>query len=299
MSEHSWIDRYIRPLVKSEGADGLLDDVAQLDGAGVQIATMDTLVEGVHFLPGDAMAGVGQKLIRVNVSDILAKGARPHEALLSIAWPRAWPEAQFGALMAGIGADLKTYEIALLGGDLVKTDGPLVATLTLTGRCQKAGPVRRLGGAKPDDEIWVSGQIGWSVLGLEAAKAGEQSALADRYRIPRPPPLPAADIVAEHARASMDVSDGLLIDLERLVEVNGRGAVLQLEQVPLARPDCDVALALHQATGGDDYQILMITPPGQRFSDFTKIGRVTKALGLSVTFHGAPVNLPETLGFEH
>ncbi len=115
MQETDWIKRYIAPLVTAAGADGLRDDVALLATDGPTIATMDTLVEGVHFLPKDPDDTVGQKLIRVNVSDVFAKGAVPGAALLSIAWPRGRSEARFASLLQGMARDLETFGVALMG----------------------------------------------------------------------------------------------------------------------------------------------------------------------------------------
>ena len=159
MTESGWIRKYIAPLVSAPGADGLRDDVAVLSARGPTIATMDTLVEGVHFLSSDPCATIAQKLIRVNASDILAKGAEPAEALLSIAWPMGRPESEFSELVTGMASDIEDFGIALIGGDLVGTDGPLTLTLTLTGVCISKGPVRR-STDQPGQEPWVNGEIG-------------------------------------------------------------------------------------------------------------------------------------------
>ncbi len=262
------------------------------------IATMDTLVEGTHFLPSDPIGTVGQKLIRVNVSDILAKGARPHEALLSVSWSSQRSEQDFAALMAGIATDLKQYGIDLLGGDFVTVDGPVCLSLTLTGVCYGEGPVRRRG-ARIGDEVWVSGQIGWGHIGLEAARAKPGDDLADRYRVPALPNPDVAKTVSDAATASLDVSDGLLIDAYRLAEASDCGIMLDLADVPLARPSSDLEQIMAQCTGGDDYQVLMTAPAGQVLEEFTKIGIVIEDPGLSLNFRGQSVNLPETLGFEH
>ena len=169
MNEADWIQRYIAPLVTSAGAVGLTDDVAILSTDGPMIATMDTLVEAIHFLPSDPLQTVGQKLLRVNVSDILAKGAMPAEALLSIAWPKHRSEAEFSQFMRGIAEDLQAFQVSLIGGDLVAIDGPLTVTLTLTGTCLNAEPVRRSGG-QVGDALWVKGGIGRGGSGMAAAR---------------------------------------------------------------------------------------------------------------------------------
>ena len=298
MSETEWIKRHIVPLVTAKGADGLRDDVAVLSGDGVMIASMDTLIEGVHFLKSDPVMMVGRKLVRVNVSDILAKGALPHEALLSIAWPRGWVEDDFAALMRGIGLDLNGFGISLIGGDTVGTEGPLSLTMTLTGRCLGAGPVRR-GGGKAGDQLWISGEIGWGRLGLEAALSGGDVTVAKKYRVPEIGDLAAASVVCDLATASIDVSDGLLIDALRLGEASGCGAVIVLDAVPLARASDDIESVLEQCTGGDDYKILLAASAGVAVPEFTRIGELVSQPGLSLRYKGERVNAPVTLGFEH
>ncbi|MCR9269350.1 MAG: thiamine-phosphate kinase [Hyphomonadaceae bacterium] len=298
MRETDWIQRFIVPLVKARGADRLRDDVALLSADGPIIVTMDTLVEGVHFLASDPLNTVGQKLVRVNLSDILAKGAEPVEALLSISWPRGRSETEFGALMAGLERDLDDFGIALIGGDLVSIDGPLTLTLTLTGRCLMAGPVRRSGG-RAGQALLINGKIGWGQIGLQAAKSDPASEAAMRYRVPKISSIFAAQVVADFARASMDVSDGLLIDAARLAEASKCGVTIALEQVPLAAETDDLAEILVQCTAGDDYRILISAEPDQNVPGFTKIGQLTESQGLQLAYNGNSVNPPSTLGFEH
>nr|WP_070958758.1 thiamine-phosphate kinase [Hyphomonas sp. Mor2] len=298
MDETAWIKRHIAPLVTSDGADALRDDVALLTTIGPIIATMDTLVEGVHFLPTDPPATIGQKLIRVNVSDIHAKGAQPLETLLSIAWPRSRSEAAFADLMSGIARDLEAFGVSLIGGDLVRHDGPLTLTLSLTGRCIGKRPVRRSGG-RAGEALYVNGEVGWGGIGLEAARGQMASETAERYRVPQISPLTAAQIVADTATASMDVSDGLLLDAHRMADASGCGALLELDRVPLASRTTDLDDILSQCTAGDDYRILMSAPPGLVLQGFTEIGKLTESPGLQLGFRGQSVNPPSTLGFEH
>jgi thiamine-monophosphate kinase len=298
MNESGWIQKYITPLVHAPGALGLRDDVALLSADGPTIVTMDTLVETIHFLSTDPLNTVGQKLIRVNVSDVIAKGATPAEALLSIAWPKGRLESEFQALMAGIERDLEAFKLALIGGDLVGTDGPLTLTLTLTGRCLAGAPIRRTTG-QPGHALWISGEIGWGGAGLEAAKAGGDEETAHRYRVPDIGGLVEAQTVATHASASMDVSDGLLIDLKRLADASECGAALSLKAVPLAAPTTEPGEIIAQCTSGDDYQILLSAEPDVLVPGFTKIGVLIESPGLHLTHQGQAVNAPSILGFEH
>lgn len=298
MHESVWIDRYIVPLVTAPGADRLRDDVALLSASGPMIVTMDTIVSGVHFLPDDPLDTVGQKLVRVNASDILAKGAEPVEAMLSIAWPRQKPESEFAALLSGLAGDLEEFGIALIGGDLVATDGPVTLTMTLTGRCINAGPVRRSSG-RAGDALWVNGEIGWGSLGLQAARDDGPEQFAQRYRVPRISSLFAAQTVADLATASMDVSDGLLIDASRLAAASGCGLEIDLGAVPLADPTQNTADILSQCAAGDDYRILLSAVMDRPIPGFAEIGKLTSEPGLRLFHLGQAVNAPSILGFEH
>ena len=298
MNESDWIQSYIAPLVTTPGAVGLTDDVALLKTDGPMIATMDTLVEAVHFLPEDPLDTVGKKLLRVNVSDCLAKGARPSEALLSIAWPKHRLESEFAEFMRGLAADLTAFQVALIGGDLVATDGPLTVTMTLTGICFNAMPVRRSGG-QPGQTVWVNGEICWGGIGLAAARNGRAGRAAERYRVPSISDLEAAQSVADFASASMDVSDGLLIDASRLAKASGCGVSLSLDRVPLAVPSDSLDDILAQCSAGDDYRILISAPANCDVPGFTKIGTLTEMPGLQLFYADQPVNPPSTLGFEH
>ena len=298
MHEADWIKRYIVPLVTADGADALRDDVTLISAPGPIIATMDTLVEGVHFLPTDPIDTVGQKLIRVNVSDIHAKGAEPHEALLSVAWPQMRDEQAFAQLMAGIARDLEDFGIALVGGDFVGTSGPLTLTLTLTGRCIGKAPVRRSGGVAGQG-LYLNGEIGWGALGLKAARTQESAVVAHRYQVPRISPLFVAQIVADMASASLDVSDGLLIDAQRLAQASDCGVRIALDRVPFAQDVESIEEMLEFCTAGDDYRVLIAANSGNEIPGFIEIGSLTDSPGMELTVQGQQINPPSTLGFEH
>lgn len=311
MSEFEWIDRYLKPLVRSDGAQGLNNDVAELakGTSGPLIVTLDTLIEGVHFLKTDPVDTVARKLVRVNVSDILCKGALPSEALLSVALPDDFSEGEFASFCEGLGEDLEAWGCVLLGGDTVSTPGPLTLSLTLTGVCHKSGPVLR-SGALYGDVLAVAGSIGHGILGLNDAKAGRTSRHADHYRVPQLAPLDFAALVARYATASIDVSDGLISDAGHLARQSRHQIQLALNEVPFAVEAGDVNEALRLATGGDDYQILMTL----RQSDIEAclaeakalgqplsiIGAVTEGEGgVKLTWHDTPVRLPDRPGYRH
>ncbi|MEL7033095.1 MAG: thiamine-phosphate kinase [Pseudomonadota bacterium] len=298
MRESDWIHRYITPLVTAQGAEGLRDDVALLSATGPMIVTMDTLVERTHFLTDDPLETVGQKLVRVNVSDIFVKGAEPSEALLSVAWSNHRHESEFEALISGLGHALDSFGVALIGGDLVGTEGELTLTLTLTGRCLNDAPVRRSGGGA-GQSVLMSGEIGWGGLGLQAAKTGALEDIALRYRIPQISSLETAKTIAKHATASLDVSDGLLIDAARLAEASGCGVEIRLDSIPLAKATENIEEIISQCVAGDDYCALISADPGASVPGFHRIGELTSTPGLHLSHRGRAVKTPSTLGFEH
>ncbi|MEO0721889.1 MAG: thiamine-phosphate kinase [Pseudomonadota bacterium] len=309
MAEHDWIARYFKPLAIGDGAARLSDDVAVLKASTRTIVTTDTLVEGIHFLPADPERSIGAKLVAVNVSDIIAKGALPKEALLNLCWDARRNESGLAEFAKGFGDALGAWGIGLLGGDTTSHEGPRVLSLTVTGQVIGRGPVRRSGG-KPGDSLWVTGRIGAGALGLRAARgAREYAEFLSAYRNPQPPPEAAAELIARNATASMDVSDGLLIDAARLAAASACGASLDLDRVPFAGPASTLDDRLLQVTGGDDYQALFAAPPGHATAirsfasengiQVSPIGQLVAGTGLSIVHNEQAVNLPESLGFEH
>lgn len=313
MDEFQWIAAYFGPIASGQGALSLGDDVAVLRPAapGARgIATVDAMVEGVHFFADDPIETVARKLVRVNVSDILAKGALPKEALLTLGWPAARPEIELKSFAEALGDEFTAWNIDLIGGDTVRAPDGLFLSLTLTGESLGPRPVLR-SSAEPGELIWVTGEIGWGAVGLAAAQAENKGAAlaVERFRIPRIPPLSAANLIADHASASMDVSDGLLADLLKLCAASDVGAKVEGIMVPLATPVSSAAEALPQLTGGDDYQILFTARPD--VSDMirqnaakggfkvSEIGKVSSNPGLQLFWDRDPVSLPKSLGFSH
>lgn len=306
MAEKDWIRRYFAPLAESAGAVGLTDDLAEFSAASRTVVTTDAIVEGVHFLSSNPIASIARKLVRVNVSDVLASGSLPSEALLVLGWPNTRHESELAEFAEAFGSELQAWGIALVGGDTVTSPAGLFLSLTLTGHPKRADVIRR-SGAQLGDDIWVSGEIGWAGLGLKAALAGHETDSAIRYfQEPQLPPREIAACLAEHATASIDVSDGLLIDLKAILSSSGVGADLHLDDVPFPDQVNSLDAMLMAATAGDDYQILFTAPPQSR----QKIGQCKlplKTIGvihadekeMSVYLNGSIVNLPETLGFEH
>ena len=295
--EFDEIARLFRPLTGgAPGAFGLLDDAAVIEPRPGHdlVVTKDALVEGVHFPPGDPPDLIARKLLRVNLSDLAAKAAEPFAAFLAVAWPRSWDAVARTAFADGLGRDLRTYGVALMGGDTVSTPGPFTASLTLMGWAPHGGMIRR-GGGQAGDVIAVSGTIGDGTLGLSAARgelADPQGLLVDRFRLPRPR-LELCEALRTHAAAAADVSDGLVADGGHIAKASRTGLVLNLERVPLsaaaaawlaAQPDRGPAL-VRLATGGDDYEVVAAFR-GEIPSGFTPIGALVAGAEVTVRLDG-------------
>lgn len=292
----------LRTLPLHSGAHGLLDDVARL---GLLVITTDTLVEGVHFLPGDAAADVAWKLVATTLSDIAAKGGTPIGVLLN------YPLGDDGwdsGFLAGFSDALLEFGCVLLGGDTVALPAaaPRVLSLTAIGDAVHM-PWRT--GAKAGDALYVTGAIGDAGPGLACARHGapaseDEAALVAAYR--RPVPLLAEGrALAPHVHAMMDVSDGLLIDAARMAQASGLSVTVDLACVPLspAFRACvgdDRAARMAAATAGDDYQLLFALRPGEPVPvPARRIGTFGPGSGLSLLDGADFVPLPARLGFQH
>jgi len=261
--EFDRIARHFAPLAGT-GAFGLTDDAACLippPGEDLVI-TADAVVAGVHFLVDDPPEMVARKLLRVNLSDLAAKGARPLGYLLTVSVPANTPEAWFVAFAQGLAQDQSLFGMSLLGGDTTSTPGPVSLSATVIGCVRHGGMVRRAG-ARPGDGIFVSGSIGDGALGLLAAQgrlADPTGFLTGRYRLPQPR---IGLVDADDVRAAMDVSDGLVQDLGHLCRAGAVSAAVEAELVPCS----EAARALGadwlatRLTGGDDYEVLLAVAP--------------------------------------
>ena len=273
--EDSLIARYFMPLATDPGAFGLSDDAAVLKALGQDIiVTTDAIVEGVHFLPDDPPQTIAKKALRVNLSDLAAKGATPAGFVLTLAL-RKVDESWLAAFARGLGEDTSAFTCPLLGGDTVSTPGPLMISITAFGRVPEGRMIHR-SGARPGDHVVVTGTIGDAALGLDILRKGRvatalandttsRDMLVGRYRMPEPRNALASAIRA-HADAAMDVSDGLAGDLAKLCAASTVSATIELAAIPLSK-GASTALKAGAVTlseivsGGDDYEILCTVAP--------------------------------------
>ncbi len=275
-AEDRMIARYFRPMATHPGALGLTDDAALLrppKGAEI-VLTADAIVGTVHFFADDAPGTIAKKALRVNLSDLAAKGAKPAGFLLSLALPDAIGEDWLKAFARGLGADARAYDCPLLGGDSVRTPGPVMISIAAFGTVPRGTMVRR-SGARVGDRIVVTGTIGDAALGLALRRdartgerwgltAREQAYLVDRYRVPRPRNALAAAL-RKYATAAMDVSDGLAGDLGKLCAASGVAGQVKIARIPLSPAVRKGAAAVPELietaiTGGDDYEIVAAVP---------------------------------------
>jgi thiamine-monophosphate kinase len=273
LSEFERVQRFFAPLA-APGALGLVDDVALIDGPpGEQyVLKTDAIVEGVDFLPGTPPDQVAQKLLRVNLSDLAAKGAVPLGYLLVTALPTSLGEDWLEGFAAGLAKDQATYGIGLLGGDSTAIDGPITLSVAAIGRVAAGRAILR-SGARPGDRLYVSGTLGDAALGLavlqdklELADTVKREFLIDRYRLPQPR-LALGQSLIGTAQAMLDVSDGLIADLGHICEASGVAAIVEAALVPVSAAVADAVTEdgrWLQAVlgGGDDYELLFTAPAG-------------------------------------
>jgi thiamine-monophosphate kinase len=297
LSEDDLIARYFAPLAGPAGL-GLRDDAALLrPPAGEDLVlTTDALVAGVHFFADDPPAAIARKALRVNLSDLAAKGARPLGYLLSLALPRDWREDWLRDFASGLAADAAIYDCPLMGGDTVSTPGPLTLSVTAIGAAPEGRMAPRTG-VRPGDRLYVTGTIGDAAIGLKIRQGrgpdipqAEKAFLLERYLTPQPR-LALIGAMTRFAHAGMDVSDGFIGDLTKMLRVSGVSARIPLYRLPLS-PAARTAVAADAslfdvaATGGDDYEILASTAAesGAAFE------AAAKSAGVPVTHIGEAID---------
>lgn len=299
--EDQLISRYFKPLATDPGALGLSDDAAFIappPGCDIVLKT-DAIVGGVHFFPDDPPGQLARKALRVNLSDLAAKGAKPLGYLLSLILSNDISESWLGSFAAGLQADAETYGCPLFGGDTDRTPGPLTISIAMFGAVPTGTMVRRAG-ARPGDRVMVTGTIGDAALGVQLRRGAAwkisleaREYLLSRYLVPQPR-NDLAEALRAHASAAMDVSDGLAGDLTKLCGVSGVAATVKVGKVPLSEAAhgavaAEPSLVETVLTGGDDYEILCTVAPGKVDSfraaavaanvPLTEIGTISEGAG--------------------
>jgi thiamine-monophosphate kinase len=288
-AEDKLIARHFAPIAVHPGALGLSDDAAFIKppaGCDLVLKT-DAVIGGVHFFEDDAPQTIASKALRVNLSDLAAKGAKPLGFLLSLALPAGIDDRWLTNFAEGLRSDAVLYGCPLFGGDTDRTPGPITVSIAMFGSVPEATMVRRAG-AKAGDRVFVSGSIGDAAFGLAVRKGKawklsepQRQHLLARYLLPQPRNA-LAEAVRTHASAAMDVSDGLAGDFAKLCRVSKVGATIEAERVPLSNAAKAVIAAeptmLETAlTGGDDYEIVCTVPP-HKADSFKTAASVAKVL---------------------
>lgn len=290
MTEHALIKKHFAPLAAGfPGSLNLTDDAAILEipeGYDL-VVTKDAISEGVHFLKGTDAGLVAQKLLRTNLSDLAAMGAAPLCYFLSLSLPEL-SEDYISHFARGLAEDQKTFGIYLAGGDTTATHGTPTFSVTAHGLVKKGRALRR-NGAKAGDGIYVTGTLGDAALGLILAKDGKSGALVNRYHLPQPR-LKESEQLIGLATSCIDISDGLLADMQHVCDASSVGAEISLEALPVSKEAREMIAAQPELlaliySGGDDYELLFTLPAGTvpPFAA-TKIGTITS--GRQVTLMG-------------
>lgn len=320
MDEFQIISSIFAPLA-GDGAFGLKDDAAIIPARpGFDlVVTTDAIAEGADFFAFDPADTVARKTLRVNLSDLAAKGAAPHGYLLNLALPPSITLDWLAAFAAGLKEDQAEFGLALLGGDTARSEGPLSIGITAFGFVPQGAMVRR-DGAQAGDDVYATGSIGDSGGGLaifkretHALDAAQRDALTARYRVPQPPVRFGAQALRALASASVDVSDGLIADLGHMARASSVQIAVDADLIPRSDAlrafwgDGDDAI-LRAATAGDDYQIAFTAPQNHRAlvlraaSDsrvtVSRIGQVAAGEGVELRREGRVLAVPRS-GYRH
>jgi thiamine-monophosphate kinase len=303
MTTESAFVELMRSIAIDPSARGLLDDTAVVDiGDQSLILTHDMMAEGIHWRSNADPADVAWKLVASNLSDLAAKGARPLGVLLGFMLGEDEWDRKFAG---GLHEVLARYDVALWGGDTVANRGDKRALgLTAIGAATHR-PVPSRNGAQVGDLLYVTGTLGDALAGFELIDAGfdEVGPLADAYNRPEPR-LAEGQVLAPIAHAMMDISDGLLLDAERMARVSGVGVTIDLSAIPLSPlyssyRGNSLESRLQAASWGDDYELLFAGPAAAMPVPVTRVGRVIEGAGLTVTDGERQVPLPPSLGYQH
>lgn len=315
IGEFELIARYFAPLAKGfKGAGGLKSDNAFLaaDPRHDLVVKTDTVVSGVHFLADEKPEIVAAKALRVCLSDLAAGGAVPFTYQLALSLQPDWTERWLAGFARGLAADQRRYGMVLSGGDTTSTPGPTTISIGAFGKVARGRGLGR-DGARAGDELWVTGTIGDAALGLLVACGSLKSAFLERrYRLPEPRTSFGPRLVGL-ARATADVSDGLLADVGHIGEASGLAAHIERACVPLSAAARrlvaeDPRLWANVLGGGDDYELVIAVPPRKRAAlhaaarasgvKVTQIGHFGRGKGVHLTVDGREARSPRK-GYVH
>jgi len=316
MDEFVLIDKYFKPLSRGFGAAlNLTDDAAiiKVPPGSELIITKDAVSEGLHFIGNENPALIARKLLRVNLSDLAAMGAKPLCYFLAVMLPANTPEAWIKGFVKGLSEDQKQFHIYLAGGDTISTHGIKSFSITALGTVIKGKALKR-SGAKVGDIIYVSGTLGDSALGLLSLRAKRSNPeLIQRYLLPQPR-LALGQKLLGMANACMDISDGLVQDLGHICRASGIGATIYKDALPLSKParkliEKDKKLWDSVFSGGDDYELLFTVPKAKKYAikklsaalklPLTKIGEITKGKDVKVLDRAGKTLEIKHKGFRH
>ncbi|NDF12553.1 MAG: thiamine-phosphate kinase [Proteobacteria bacterium] len=333
MNEFECIEKYFAPLsAAAEGALGLKDDAFIMSPkAGHQVVvSKDIISENIHFtFDLDSHSGekiepayVARKLLRGNLSDMAAMGAKPKYYLLGVLWNHTVNEAWIESFVSGLAEDQKHFGVTLVGGDTVKReDGRISLSMTVIGEVKKDHALKR-SGAKVGDKIYVTGTIGDGALGLLAFRGAvkgltreQRDFLVERYHLPEPRHEVMAKLAeAGVVSAAIDVSDGLMADIDHVLAASKVGATIDRSAIPLSHAAADslkhdTKLWDVVLSGGDDYEVAFTVPADkakemealakEQGTPVTCIGKITAGKELEVLdAEGKPYS-PDRRGYRH
>ena len=305
MNEFDFINKYLSSKNNSNQFSlNYRDDVGYANNS---IFSTDTICEGVHFYKNDKPLLVAKKLIRVNVSDIIAKGIIPKFCLLNMSLGKSVDDLWLNKFMKGIHSDLNFYKLNLIGGDTTKNLHNTVLSLTIFGDLKDKKFIKR-SSAKLNNSIYVSGTIGDSSLGLFCRNNLDfqlpkkySDYLKNRYLLPEPR-IELTNFINKNATSSTDISDGLYSDLKNICMTSKLGAEINFSNIPLSVAASRIikenpTLKSQIINGGDDYEILFTGPDGlDKKKNITKIGKMTRGDQIILTDFDDRISLD---GYKH
>ena len=317
MDEFEIISEIFASLAHDAGAFGLKDDAAAIPARpGFDlIVTTDQIAEGTDFFAFDPPAEIAQKALRVNLSDLAAKGAAPEFYLLALTLPQGMTRDWISDFASGLRADQAQFGVSLLGGDT--SAGEILSVAATAFGFVPQGKMLKRSGARPGDAVYVTGNIGDSGGGLaifrrekHCLSESQRDHLTGRYRLPEPP-VSFGPALLDLASASVDVSDGLIADLGHVAQASGVRIAIEAERIPRSAPlrafwGDGIEAIIRAATAGDDYQIAFTADPAREDQvraaakdvSVTRIGTVLAGQGVELTHKGQPVSVAKP-GYRH